>query len=203
MNKIKIMITSAIVGIMLFGGCSANKGSDFVKQQNNDYLKEEENKKYESIDSSRTEDTQLQSNTSNHLENAKSIRENVDKAKSDDTIEIKENVFISQINDIYFNFDDYKDKTIIVEGIYSIFESAVSDMTSAVVYRNGPGCCDNDGWAGFLLKYNGEIKPKENDWIRVTGTPELEKTEEGYVNLYLNVSDMQICDKRGLETVMQ
>ena len=34
-----------------------------------------------------------------------------------DTLEIGEKMFLTQINDIYNNFDLYKDKTVIVEGI--------------------------------------------------------------------------------------
>lgn len=137
-----------------------------------------------------------------HLKDAKGILENIKNERAKDIIEINEKVFITQINDIYYNFDDYKDKTIVVEGMYSIFESAISDETMPVVYRNGPGCCNNDGWAGFLLKYDGEL-PKENDWIRVQGKPELEKTKEGYVNLYLIVDSLDILDTRGKEDVMQ
>lgn len=96
----------------------------------------------------------------------------------------------------------YEGKTIVVEGIYSTFESAVSKLTAPVVYRNGPGCCSNDAWAGFILRYDGEL-PKLNDWIRVTGTPVIEKTKEGYTNLYLQVSKLEVLDTRGAEYVSQ
>ena len=38
-----------------------------------------------------------------------------------DILEISEKMFLTQINDIYYNFDEYKDKTIIVEGMYASF----------------------------------------------------------------------------------
>ena len=87
-----------------------------------------------------------------------------DKSSDSDILEIGEKMFLTQINDIYFNFDDYKDKTIVVEGIYALFYSWDGNETTPVVYRNGPGCCGNDGWGGFLLKYDGNF-PNENDWI--------------------------------------
>lgn len=118
-----------------------------------------------------------------------------------DNLEIGEKMFLTQINDMYYNFDDYKDKTIIVEGMYARFYTWDGSGTTPVVYRNGPGCCGNDGWGGFLLKYDGEY-PNENDWIRVTGTPEL--VEDGsYLNLYLNVTSLEIKTERGAEFVEQ
>lgn len=69
-----------------------------------------------------------------------------------DVLEIGEKMFLTQISDMYCNFDHYKDKTIIVEGMYAQFYSWDGSETAPVVYRNGPGCCGNDGWGGFLLK---------------------------------------------------
>ena len=65
------------------------------------------------------------------------------------SLEISEKMFITQINDIYFNFDDYKDKTITVEGMYTLFYSPDGKESAPVVYRKGPGCCGNDGWEVF------------------------------------------------------
>lgn len=38
-----------------------------------------------------------------------------------EVLEIKEKLFITQINDIFYNFDDYKDKIIVIEGISGHF----------------------------------------------------------------------------------
>ena len=86
-------------------------------------------------------------------------------SKDADILEIGEKMFLTQIDDIYFYFDDYKDKTIIVEGMYSLFYSAEGVKDTPVVFRYGPGCCGNDGWGGFLLNYDGAY-PEENEWIR-------------------------------------
>lgn len=123
-------------------------------------------------------------------------------AAEESVLEIGEKMFLTQINDMYYNFDNYRDKTIIVEGMYSEFSSWDGTWTVPVVYRNGPGCCGNDGWGGFLLKYEGEF-PEENDWIRVTGTPELAEDEAGYTNLYLKVISIEIMKERGNEFVTQ
>lgn len=114
-------------------------------------------------------------------------------------LEIGEKLFITQINDMYYNFQDYADKTIIVEGMYALFVNGEGGSYPGV-YRLGPGCCGNDGWGGFMLYYDGEL-PQENDWIRVTGTPELVKDEKGYSSLFLHVSSLVIMDERGAEFV--
>ena len=118
-----------------------------------------------------------------------------------DVLEIGEKMFLTRINDMYFNFDTYKDKTIVVEGMYALLYSTNGEERIPAVYRRGPGCCGNDGWGGFLLKYDGDL-PEENEWICVTGTPELEK--DGYfMNLYLNVSSIEVKEERGAEFVVQ
>lgn len=119
----------------------------------------------------------------------------------DNVLEIGEKMFLTQINDIYNNFELYQDKTIIVEGMYALFYAPDGAVESPGVYRRGPGCCGNDGWGGFMLRYDGEL-PAENDWIRVTGTPELVK-DGYYANLYLNVSSLEIKEERGAEFVAQ
>lgn len=119
-----------------------------------------------------------------------------------DILEISEKMFLTQLNDIYYNFDEYKNKTIIIEGMYASFTTRDGTSKVPVVYRYGPGCCDNDGWGGFLLKYEGQL-PQEKDWIRVTGTPELVKTPDGYTNLVLNVISIEIKTHRGKELVTQ
>lgn len=127
--------------------------------------------------------------------------EDLPKETSSDVLEISEKMFLTQINDIYYNFDTYKDKTIIVEGMYTLLYSWDGSERIPGVYRRGPGCCGNDGWGGFFLKYDGEL-PEENDWVRVTGIPELE-VGESFINLYLNVISMEVKEERGAEFVMQ
>lgn len=117
-----------------------------------------------------------------------------------DILEIKEKLFITQINDMYYNFESYKDKTVIVEGMFTEMVSFDGKNKYPAVYRLGPGCCGNDGWGGFLLDYKKAF-PKYDDWIRVTGKPVLEKTSDGYDNLYLKVISLEVKTERGAEFV--
>lgn len=120
----------------------------------------------------------------------------------EDTLVIGEKLFITQINDMYYNIESYQDKTVVVEGMYGIFkDDATYPSGVPIVFRYGPGCCANDGWGGFFLHYDGE-PPKENDWIRVTGKPEI--VINGYYHdLYLNVTSLEVLTERGAETVAQ
>lgn len=121
-------------------------------------------------------------------------------AQSEDVLEIGEKLYIAQINDIYYNFDQYKDKTIIIEGMFTYLKSYKGDEKPAV-YRLGPGCCGNDGWGGFILDYDHEY-PKPNDWIRVKG--KLKMVEKNhYRDLILIIDNLEIKAERGAEYVAQ
>lgn len=121
--------------------------------------------------------------------------------EKEDILEISEKMYLTQIQDIFLNFSDYEDKTIVVEGMYGLLFNPEGIKNTPAVYRRGPGCCGNDGWGGFLLHYDGTY-PDENAWIRVTGTPEI--VENGHFqDLYLNVSQLEVLETRGEEFVTQ
>ncbi|MCR5763012.1 MAG: hypothetical protein K6G00_06485 [Treponema sp.] len=117
-----------------------------------------------------------------------------------DILEIKERLFLTQINDIYFNYDRYKDKTIVVEGMFTYLVSYLDNSQFPAVYRRGPGCCGNDGWGGFMLDYEGPF-PEPEAWIKVVGKP-IMKEYKGYQDLYLKVLSFEVKTERGLEFVV-
>lgn len=116
-----------------------------------------------------------------------------------EVFEIKEKMFIAQCNDIYLNPEDYKGKTVKLEGMYDEFTDPETNETYRYVYRNGPGCCGNDGVAGFEFLYDG-TPPRLNDWIEVTGTVEIMK-EDDYEYVVLRLSKLAVLDERGAEYV--
>lgn len=125
-----------------------------------------------------------------------------DLSLSGEVLEIGEKLFITQINDIYYNFEDYKDKTIVVEGMFTYLTNFKKEKKPAV-YRRGPGCCNNDGWGGFILELNQD-PPKDNDWIRVSGKLKLVTDKSGrYRDLYLVADEIIVKEQRGLEEVLQ
>ena len=189
MKKFGAFLLVALSFCMLLNGCGTQKEAADHSQKTDATAQSQktESKSQAQIPSSASSDAQSASQTQ--------------AAADDDTLIISEKMFLTQINDIYFNFDQYKEKTIVVEGMYTLLFNQEGVQDTPSVYRRGPGCCGNDGWGGFLLKYDGDY-PVDNAWIKVTGTPEL--VENGYFkDLYLNVSNIEVLEERGEEFVSQ
>jgi len=116
-------------------------------------------------------------------------------------IEIKEKMFIAQINDVYLNADDYFGKTIKLEGMFK--QDEVDSKTYSFVIRYGPGCCGYDGNAGFEIAWSTEKPyPEADSWVEVVGV--LKSYEEDQLKyLYLDLISLNVLEKRGAETVYQ
>jgi len=121
---------------------------------------------------------------------------------NDNIVEIKERMFVTQVNDVYLNSEDYIGKTIKLEGVFKNVKSYEGDQYCYVI-RYGPGCCGNDGIVGFEIKWdegNAKPYPKDDSWVESTGV--LKQYEvEGY--LYLDLISLNVLNKRGAETVVQ
>ena len=119
----------------------------------------------------------------------------------DDVLLIKENLFIAQCNDVYANPNDYLDKTIRYEGIYTLVKNPNSDKIHKIVIRNGPGCCVGDGQVGFEVDFEGDL-PKANDWVEVEGKVEKYVDENGFENIKLKLDSIEVLNERGSESVV-
>ena len=84
-----------------------------------------------------------------------------------ESLEITDNYFIEQTNDVYINLNDYIGKTVKMQGLVYIYEDGNGNAYHAVV-RNTPGCCGNDGLAGLDIQYDGDY-PAVNTWVEVIG----------------------------------
>lgn len=98
-----------------------------------------------------------------------SVRKSTEKVEPDanNIIEITDNYFIEQTNDVYLNLNDYIGKTIKMEGLIYSYQDDNGDICYAVV-RNTPGCCGSDGLAGLDIRYDGKY-PEEDSWVEVVG----------------------------------
>jgi len=121
-------------------------------------------------------------------------------AAAADVIEIKEKMFITQINDIELNARSYEGKTIKVEGMYFGYFDSYSDRDYNYVQRRSPGCCGNDGVVGFEIFYDGDM-PAENDWIEVLGKIEIRMVGNNE-RVVLRADQVTIKDERGKEFVI-
>lgn len=116
-------------------------------------------------------------------------------------IEIKDKMFIAQVNDIYLNAADYLGKKIKYEGVFDIDFWEGENLTYYYVIRYGPGCCGDDGNVGFEIVWDGDL-PDKNDWVEVIGILE-EYKENGWLYLRLRVSSLTVLETRGEEYVTQ
>jgi hypothetical protein len=121
-----------------------------------------------------------------------------------DIVEIKEKLFIAQTNDVYLNPEDYMGKTIKYEGIFKTLQYAGIDTPYCFVLRYGPGCCGNDGSAGFEVAWDGAgaegVYPDEDAWVEAMGVLKTYE-EDGYPYLYLALSSLTVKEERGAEFV--
>ncbi|MDR2717675.1 MAG: hypothetical protein LBB89_06380 [Treponema sp.] len=119
-------------------------------------------------------------------------------------VEIKEKMFLAQVNDVYLNPADYLGKTIKLEGIFK--EEQGYEKSYCFVIRYGPGCCGNDGNAGFEVawaKEDAQPYPANDSWVEAAGVLKSYE-EDGYSQyLYLDLAALNVLSKRGAETVLQ
>ncbi|MDR0817847.1 MAG: hypothetical protein LBN35_04325 [Clostridiales Family XIII bacterium] len=123
---------------------------------------------------------------------------------SDEVVVITEKMFIAQCNDIYLNPNEYTGKIVRIEGIYDENTDEAGN-TSRGVIRNGPGCCGNDGVAGFgfLCKDEGSPLCKQDDWVAVEGVITPYTYDDGYETIIIGDASVTVKAERGAEFVTQ
>lgn len=115
-------------------------------------------------------------------------------------IEITEDMFVAQTNNIYYNYFDYENNIIKIKGMFDTIVDEQTGQSNYYVYRYGPGCCGIDGYVGFGLLME-DMPPFEIDeWVDVYGKIEI-KEIDGFSYLFLNVSKIQAADSKGAEYV--
>jgi hypothetical protein len=122
---------------------------------------------------------------------------------SGEIIDIKEKLFIAQTNDVYLNAGDYMGKTIRLEGLFKSEFYADTETNYCFVIRYGPGCCGNDGSAGFEVAWEPPLPadyPEADDWVEAAGVLKTYE-EDGYPYLYLSLVSLTVKDERGAEFV--
>jgi len=121
-------------------------------------------------------------------------------------IEIGERMFATQINDVYLNAEDYLGKTIKLQGIFKKEQWGEPNKDYCFVVRYGPGgCCGLDANVGFEVAWADEKTqgfPDAESWVEATGVLKTYE-EDFYKYLYLDLSSLNVLNRRGAETVRQ
>lgn len=116
-------------------------------------------------------------------------------SQSTTDIVMQDNQYISQINDIWLNTEEYLGKTIEIEGF------PMTNGTYTFVGRYGPGCCVGDGYAYMEYEYDEELDlTDEKDWIKVIGTIRQGQDEYGPY-IYIEATNVEKLEIRGLDRV--
>lgn len=134
---------------------------------------------------------------------ADTAAENLDlDVATDFDVEIKEKLFIAQTNDVYINTDEYLGKRIKLEGMFFSYEYPPTEERIKLVIRYGPGCCGDDGNAGFEVYLDDDAiaLPEDNAWVEVIGELEWFQRENTW-SIRLNVSHLEVKQERGAEMV--
>lgn len=176
-------IFSLIIGLMI-GLCSCGTASN------------------SSVGSSNTAAGNTTSSSSSSIKDDKADSKTA--PKGDSVIEIPEDYFLTQVNDIYTNAEDYLGRTLKYQGIFEKSTYGEGDNQEQIMYvfRNSPGCCGNDGTAGFEVLWDGDI-PKQESWVEVEGVLQTYEDTDGNKFLQLKVDSLNVLKERGKEFVSQ
>ncbi len=115
------------------------------------------------------------------------------KKESEDVFFIDDKNFITYINYIYLNPDEYEGKIIEYEGFIDIQKNPNTNKEYCYCIRLGPGCCKNDSTVGFLLDIDGEF-PLNKQWVRVKGYVQRDLDSK---RIYVKVIDIKVLDEMG------
>lgn len=119
-----------------------------------------------------------------------------------EVIEIGERFFIQQCDDVFFNPESYAGKALRLQGIYQQEQYGEEEAPTHYVIRRTPGCCGDDGMAGFRVQADADTLqwPQPDDWVEVTGLVVLEEVD-GYTDVYLQIIRIEVLPERGEEFV--
>lgn len=130
-------------------------------------------------------------------EQEKNIKKIDTNKKAEKIITFKDDYFMTQVNDIYNNPNDYIGKKIEIEG----FPMDTGDGYK-YVGRYGPGCCGNDGYVYLEYVYNEKkiSLVAEKDWIKVKGTIKKIVDKTGTI-IYIEATSVEKLYTRGIDRV--
>jgi len=125
-------------------------------------------------------------------------------------IEISENMFITQIDNINLNYRDYVGKTIKLEGffVHNFWEG----NNWFFVVRNTPDCCGEGSVVGFEVSWDPDYQgtnrdtdlsmwPETDEWVEAIGT--LTHFEFMGNRVFLALSELNVLETRGQSFVFR
>jgi len=134
--------------------------------------------------------------------NSTKVQENETQVKAseqNDIVEIDDESFIQQMEEIHANLDEYEGKTVSYEGFVAKVGEEGKEYTVVRNYDSPHEDHTHAIYVGLYSIYEGEW-PAEDAWVRVTGKIR-EKNMDGQVYPAIEVEELKIMDVRGQEKV--
>jgi uncharacterized membrane protein YcgQ (UPF0703/DUF1980 family) len=183
MKKYVVLILSVVFCLVFITGCGSDSSAKNTAQDTSQTTSEE----------SSTTASSSSTDTTTTAEAARQKRASQN---------IQGTLFVEQCNDVYLNPEDYDGKSVKIEGLMDIYPSEEDGTTTYGIFRYGPGCCGNDGVAGFQLQTTKELTFQSEEWIEVNGTFRVAENE-GVITVVIETEDVTLKEEQGTEFVVQ
>lgn len=100
---------------------------------------------------------------------------------------------LTSISRLIFDWDQYKGKPVVLEGLFSGKIDGAPDM--AAVYRYFVTCCAADAMpVGVFLDKPRDLDIAENQWVRVAGQVTV-KQVDGYEMIFMSLDRIEVREK--------
>jgi flagellar basal body-associated protein FliL len=199
-NKFKkvglIILLIVIIVIIAFVVLNSSSGKKEAKVNTNSTT-------VERVAKSDGEQTSQTTNSSSKLVKVTTLNDGIKYSVTDEKITpeivVGDNYYGTQLADINMNFSQYEGKTIEIEGLY--FENSPYTFIGRYSTSNVCPTCPT-GYSYFEYEWNGEEELPVTDsetWLKIVGT--LKKGNDGVEYYYIDVANVEIMNKAGIDTV--
>ncbi|MGC6173992.1 hypothetical protein [Lacrimispora sp. 38-1] len=206
-KKIVFLVIGLV--IVLITGCQSNTNEKMLEssETNSSILTEDgsnstETEGLEEAKDSGTDSNALTQDSSNTAEmeiwdeneNAESAAVEIS-ANQEGVLEIEEDKFVSQVEEVYNYPDKYLGETVKYQGYIFLEEYEGKDYYYVVRNTYACSCGEEESIVGFEIAWEGDI-PEEGTWVEVTGVLDSYMEEENQYIL-VRASDLDIKDEIG------
>lgn len=115
------------------------------------------------------------------------------------SITIQDDTFVTQMEDIFINLDDYIGKTVTFEGFVTPIDEEGSQYGITRFYEQDHGDHSHTLLVGLVCSYDGTW-PAQDTWVEVTVTIDKVESEDGLTPIGI-IQELIVKEERGLDTV--
>lgn len=125
---------------------------------------------------------------------------NEEESHNDNTpITIQDDTFVTQMEDIFINLDDYIGKTVTFEGFVMPLDEEEKQYGITRFYEQDHGDHSHTLLVGLVCSYDGTW-PAQDTWVEVTVAIDKAESEDGVTPIGI-IQELIVKEERGLATV--